>query len=195
MTGVENILQRILDEAKIAADEIAEQAELSAKDIADGFESKVAYEKAQIAENARRASEDEEKRMASLASLEVRKNTLKVRQALMDEAFQKALAQLNALPREQYIEVLLKMIVPQIKTGKEEIVLSADKDTGELFATKLRALLITKGNFKPKVSFEALGDGGFLLKEGDIAINCTFSALLKEQREALELPVAQTLFS
>ena len=131
MNGVDQILTRILEEGRIAAGQITGQAELSARDILDNMESEAQFQRAAILDKAKLDAEDEKKRMESLASLEVRKNTLQKKQELLSQAFDKALERLNTLPREEYVEVVCRLLLPYLKTGEEEIVLSADKETGE----------------------------------------------------------------
>lgn len=194
MNGVDQILTRILEEGRIAAGQITGQAELSARDILDNMESEAQFQRAAILDKAKLDAEDEKKRMESLASLEVRKNTLQKKQELLSQAFDKALERLNTLPREEYVEVVCRLLLPYLKTGEEEIVLSADKETGELFLAGLRLKLVSMGNLHPKVTVENLGDGGFLVRNGDIELNCTFSALMRQLREQLEQEVAKVLF-
>ena len=112
----------------------------------------------------------------------------------MEEAFQKALATLCALPEGEAISLLARLAAAASETGEEAVLLSpAQRDTlGEQVVAQANALLpkgkLTLGPAAPEIS------GGLILRQGAVDINCSFAMLLRHQRAQLNGPVAALLF-
>jgi len=133
-----------------------------------------------------------------VAELEARKQKLKAKQEVVDEAFELALQKLNNLPDLEYQNILVEMISNSIETGKEEVLLSLrDKqrlDPG--FINQLNKKLSQKGvTGNLKISDEDRNiSGGFILKTGDIEINNSFEAIIRMNRDDIEAEVIKALF-
>ena len=187
MKGVENIVGRVAADAQAAAKDIAAAASAQAeKIIADN---KVAAGKAvdDIIKKAEAGSADIARRADSMMKLEGRKTLLAERQNLIEEAFVAAAAKLAAITKDpaEYVKVLTTLAggaLPNstLLVAKTEFDAVA-KDLGQ--ATGL------------SVEAADLPGGGLVVKLGEVEVNLTFTALLRQYREELEQSVAAALFS
>ena len=62
--------------------------------------------------------------MASTAQMECRKAVLAAKQDVIEEAFQAALKKLQALPSDQYVDLLATLAARASTTGKEKLIFS-----------------------------------------------------------------------
>lgn len=194
MNGVDNILKKISSDASEAERVTLEQAQLNASEIVTELNAQGAFERAQILENAKHEAEQRRSRILSAAQMEGKKRLLAQKQRLIDEAFEKAKGRLHGLSPDEYAGVLAGMASALIKSGGEQLLISPQD--AERLGDRLTAALSARLPVVPGVAVSAdVTGGGFILKAGDVEINCTFDALLRQYREELELKVAATLFS
>ena len=195
MNGIEKITARIeqdgqkeidavLAEARAKADEITAKAKADAQTVGD-----------EVIAQGRRAAAEREDRMASTAQMECRKAVLAAKQEVIEEAFRQAHKQLQTLPTDQYIALLATLAAQASTTGKEKLIFSADDKT------RLGKTVVAAANEK-LAGGAALTlaeetrpmDGGFILSDGAVEVNCTFDTLIRLQRGALAGEVAKVLF-
>lgn len=154
------------------------------------------------AESARQSAEAEadslKKRMLSVANLEDRKRMLKVRQDMVDAAFESALEKVVNLPDDEYGNLLQGFILNSVREGEGEISLNrADKyRLGEKFVKKVNDKLKSIGKASSlKLSSGEIGSkGGYILKYGNMEINGTIEIIIGMLRPKLESEVAAILF-
>ena len=199
MAGVEQLTQKILEDAKIQADNIKKQAQAEAQTILDQARERVETQCSQIIAEANQKAEEIRERLVSVAQLNGRKTKLQVKQELIAQVFDQALDRLCSMPDEQYSQVLLTMISAAVEKGTEEIMLS-ERDRSRLspdFLMKVNQQLQKKGlQGSLQISDqEAQIKGGFILKSGDILVNYSFEALIKQKYDDLAMEVAGLLFS
>ncbi|MCG8502573.1 MAG: hypothetical protein MJB12_19485 [Firmicutes bacterium] len=198
MAGAEKIKERILEEARRQAQENIEKAEKEAEEIIETAQKEATEKKTEIIEKAKIEAVNREQRLIAVAELEARKEKLKAKQAMIEEAFQKTLEKLNNLETEEYEAVLADMVVGSVTNGNEEIIVS-EKDRQRLSAgliKKSNKALKAKGlDGSVKLSEETRPiSGGFILKLGDVEVNNSFETIMRMQREELELEVVKALF-
>lgn len=196
--STEKILQKIRQEAEAeAADSIAaakEKAEKSAEVILNAArERAAAIGKAAMAE----AEEIKRRKMLS-AGLEMRKNTLRRKREVLDEAFALALKRLCGLPDERYEALIAKLVIGSAETGTETLcVAQADRARFENGLTdKLNARLAESGktgglSLSP---VPANIQGGAVISGDRADVNASFEALIRFARENAEREVAAILF-
>jgi len=199
MAGVEQLTQKILEDAKIQADSIKKQAQAEAQTILGQTRERVETQCSQIIAEANQKAEEIRERLVSVAQLNGRKTKLQVKQELIAQVFDQALDRLCSMPDEQYSQVLLTMISAAVEKGTEEIMLS-ERDRSRLspdFLMKVNQQLQKKGlQGSLQISDqEAQIKGGFILKSGDILVNYSFEALIKQKYDDLAMEVAGLLFS
>ncbi|HOQ08080.1 MAG TPA: V-type ATP synthase subunit E family protein [Clostridiales bacterium] len=215
MTGTDRIKDKILEDARIKAKAILDQAEQEVRSIMEQASEEAALKKAELLEKAKADGEQMYRRMLAVAGLEGRKMLLGARQEMIDAAFSKAMEKIVGLPDRQYQELLEKMIAeaaagyrdPSVKADgtdspqaefSAEVLLSA-KDAARVdgnFIDNINKRLAASGK---KGTISLSGErirtvGGFILKIGDMEINSTFEILFAMLRTELESEVVRILF-
>lgn len=124
MDGIDKITSRINADVDREIAEIQARAAAEAAQIAAEYDRRCAQETEEVLSRGRRAAEEREERLASVAQLEARKLVLAAKQEMVGKAFDKALADLAALPDEQYVALLADLAVKASRTGREQVIFS-----------------------------------------------------------------------
>ena len=132
------------------------------------------------------------------ASLDIRKAILAEKQNAIDTAFQAAVDILVKMGDAEYRKIIRDMILPNVQTGDEEIILS-ERDKARLgddFAQEINHQLAQSGKKGELIISQDTYDivGGFVLRRGQIELNSSFESLFKSSRGDLESEVAKILF-
>ena len=195
MNGIEKITARIETDAKSEIAEILREGEAKAARIRSDYQAQ-ADAAAKAAEAAgKEAAQRQAERLESAAQMEAKQMLLAAKQSCLDEAFEQARQQLLGLPDGQYSDLLAKIAAKASRTGKEEIVLSAKdhKRVGEKVVEKANFIL---GTGKLTLAGETREmDGGLILRDGQVEVNCAFETQLRVLREDMTAEVAAILFA
>ncbi len=195
--GAEEVVEKILAEAKAEAEKIKNLAE-----------EKEAAEQAKLDEQLReygeqtealagQAGEDEKAHLLAAARMDVAKQLLAEKREILDEVFEQARRQLESLPDEQYRGLMAKLMLDVVETGDEEVVIGRNEGriNGELIGRVNQQLSSAgKGNLRLSERREDIG-AGFILKRGKIKTNVSVDVLIAQAREALEIELAKKLFA
>ena len=195
MNGIEKITGRINADMQREIDEINANAAAEAAEITAQYAERAKRESEDILARGREAAAEREERLASVAQLEARKLVLAAKQDVLEQTFDQALEDLLNLPAKEYTEVLAKLIVKACQSGDEEVIFS-QKDRpryGKAAVTSANEMLGDKGRHTLSVESRPI-QGGFILSDGDVDVNCTFETLVRLQRRELDGPVAKVLF-
>lgn len=125
MNGIEKITQRILEDARREAAQIADQAAQKAQEIRAQYDVQAQQETATILSRGEKVAAERLERLESAAGLERRKMELAAKQQVLEEAFQKALDDLCQLPESEYIALLAALAVKAARSGREQLIFSA----------------------------------------------------------------------
>lgn len=132
------------------------------------------------------------------AQMEAKKSILALKQELVGAAFARAEELLLELPEAEYVRFLGKKAAEASMNGMEELFFSARdiSGAGKKIAAEANRLLTAGGRLgKLTVGSEPRDiSGGFILKQGDIEVNCSVSLLTEQLRSALASEVAGVLF-
>ena len=198
MKGTEKIIARIENEAKAQADEIIARAEAEVAAILEK-DNKLAQDKywEKVREGTKECESLVEHRTRN-AEMEARKNILAAKQEQLAKVFDKAKELLASLPEADYVKLLAKLAKDASSNGQEELVFNErDKAAvGKSVAAAANALLKAEGRDGMLVVSEATRDiqGGFVLKQGGIEVNCSIESLVDMQRDRAASSVAAVLF-
>ena len=195
MDGIDKITSRINADVDREIAEIQARAAAEAAQIAAEYDRRCAQETEEVLSRGRRAAEEREERLASVAQLEARKLILAAKQEVLEEAFRKALEDLLSLPEKDYVELLAKLIASASQSGSEQVIFS-QKDRpryGKAAVTRANELLGERGRLTLAVETRPIG-GGFILSDGDVEVNGTFETLVRMQRREMAAAVAKVLF-
>ena len=194
MDGIEKITGRIASDAQREIGEIEAEARRQADEIAARYDAQAKRESEDILARGRRSADEREERLASVAQLECRKLELAAKQEMLAKAYDKALESLLNLPEKEYIDLLVRLTVQASSTGREAVIFS-QKDRaryGKQVVTQANEKL---GDGKLTLSEQTRSiQGGVLLSDGDVEVNCTFETLVRLQRGELDREVSKLLF-
>ena len=183
MSNLNNLISKILNDAKEEADKIVRSAEEKAKQKYDLEIKKIATKKQTLLENARRERELLSDRIKSSANLKARNEKLKAKQIVIDKVINKLKTKLVNMNEKEYINYLNQNIDKKSITGKELIV-------------KKEFLNKVKKEFpSAKVKENEFVTSGFIIEENGIQENYTFEVKLDFMRDELEVEISKLLFS
>lgn len=202
MNGIEKITARIQQDAQAEIDELLATARTQADEILAEAKLRAEAAKEGILAKGRVMVEERQSRLASVTQLECRKANLAAKQAVLQEAFQLAVKKLCTLPEDEYIALLSDLAVEASSTGREKLIFSqADrarvgKAVVMMANEKLaRASAPLNGTAMLTLAEETRPlQGGFILSDGTVEVNCGFDTLVWLQRDALAGEVAKVLF-
>ena len=195
--NAEQVVEKILSEARAEAEQIkaaagekcaAAEAELNSE-LAD-------YEK-QTQGLAEQAAEDKKARMLATANMEIKKEYLAAKVALLDEVFGKVRERIKGLSDSEYENLISSLMTKAVESGDEQVIVGAaeeriDHSLIKQVNRKLRPGY--KGNLSLAQERANIG-AGFILKRGKIQVNVSIDVLLTEARDKFEMELAEELFA
>lgn len=194
MEGIEKITARIAQDADAEIARLNQQTQEQIREMQDKAQAQADRERADILARGRRAADERVERLASVAQLDARKLELAAKQEMLSKAYDLALEKLVNLPDKEYVNLLADLAVKASSTGREAVIFS-QKDRA-----RYGKAVVTQAN-------EKLGDGhltmseqsrpiqgGLILSDGDVEVNCTFETLVRLQRGEMDREVAKVLF-
>ena len=194
MNGMEKITARMKEDAARSLSELNAQTEQELRRIREESAVRAEKERETAGGRAHLAAQERYERLCSAAEMETRKLTLSAQQEVLKEAYERALAQLCEMPKEQYLDLLVHLLKRAVSTGKEEIVLSQKdrEEIGQALTERANRELGTSLTLAPE---SADMSAGFLLSSRECDVNCSFETLLALSREKTERRAAQLLFA
>lgn len=193
----EQVIAKILSDAKAEAEKIAEQAREKATAEQARLDEQLAEFKQQSAALAAKAAEDEKSHILAAARMEAAQEYLAEKTRILDEVFQQARQRLGQLPDNEYRDLMARLMREAVETGDEEVVVGHNEtriDQTLVDAVNGKLSAEGKGNLKLAGERVNLG-GGFLLRRGKIKTNVSIGVLLEQARGDLLIELAKSLFS
>ena len=194
MDGIEKITGRITADMDREIASIQAEARRQADEITASAAAQAKRESEEILARGRRAASERLERLKSAARMEGGKLELAAKQEMLSKAYDLALEKLVNLPDKEYVNLLADLAVKASSTGREAVIFS-QKDRA-----RYGKAVVTQAN-------EKLGDGhltmseqsrpiqgGLILSDGDVEVNCTFETLVRLQRGEMDREVAKVLF-
>ncbi len=191
--SLEEIKLKIIGDAKKEAEKILKEAELKREQIIREAELKVneIIQKAKLEFEEIKRREIENKKI--VAELEVGKQMLLAKRTLLEKVFNKLQSKLENLPKHDYIAFFERLLNKAVETKEESVILGREEMllNGNFFQELNKRngwnlkLLSSRGNFRR----------GLILTQGDIDVNLSIEAILKEIREKWEDEIVRKLFS
>ena len=194
MNGIEKITQRIASDAQAEIDRILGDARDEAGRITANYRAQADAEAQELADKNERAAAEQEERLISAAQMKASRLQLAAKQEMVEKAYIQALDKLCAMPKEQYVDVLAKLLVEASSNGKEEAVFSKEdrEQAGKAAVEKANQLsgkqILLSEETQPI-------RGGFILKDKNVEVNCTFETLVRLQKAETAGAVVKTLFA
>jgi V/A-type H+-transporting ATPase subunit E len=129
--------------------------------------------------------------------MEIKKEYLAAKVALLDEVFGKVCERIKELSDSEYENLIASLMIKAVESGDEEVIVGAAEE-------RIDHALIKKVNrklgpgYKGNLSLardRANIDAGFILKRGKIQVNVSIEVLLTEARDKFEMGLAEELFA
>lgn len=183
MSNLDNLTQKILDEAKLKADEMIKESKTKSDGIINSRVKEANDQKVKILERADSEAALMKERVISNAELRVRDEKLKAKQEVINKVFKEAKERLLNIDEEMYIKFLQSNIKDLSLKGNEILVVP------ENMKERVKSLKLPV-----KVSEDETLGAGFIIKDEDSVLNFSFDSLVDYLREELETEIAQDLF-
>lgn len=219
MNGLQNIIKKIEEDAKLQCEEILEAAKLEAESIKAEYAEMTADSESDIAAKFEKEAEAMITRAKSSSAMTKRNIVSGQRSENVALAYKNALDFLYSLPRERYAQLLMDLAVSAIKNhaaaaaSKEamygetsgnvsyELVLN-ERDREELGEY---CVFTIKNNYKKELGSDVLRrftlapdtakiDGGVIVRAGSVEENCSLSLMIEDMRTKLDPVIYKTLY-
>jgi len=192
----EQVVEKILSEAKAEAEKIKKQAQ--DRDAAEQakLDEQLADYKAQTEMLAQKAANAEKLHLLAAARMDIAKELLAEKRKILDEVFAQAREKLLNLPDEQYHKLITNLMLKAVETGDEEVIVDKnEKRIDQNLIDQVNQRLGAGGKRNLRLSDERQDfGGGFILKRGKIKNNVSVDVLLAQARRDLEIELAKELF-
>ncbi|MDD5923882.1 MAG: V-type ATP synthase subunit E [Clostridia bacterium] len=193
MTGLDNIIEEIRQDAIKSCEEIATDTQKKVDDILNNAKAEAAQIVADGNATAEEKASQIEQRGESAQELDRRKRILGAKQGIITSILYEVLEKLVNLPDKEYFELILKL-VEKYQTGEAGEIALDEKDIKRIpadFSKRLNEISSGKlvlSNQTRKTY------GGFVLIYGGIEENCSFKAMLESRDEQLRDRIRDMLF-
>ena len=193
MNGIEKIIQQIQTDAQTQIDQILGDAKAQAEKISAAAKAQADAEAADLRAKNEKTAREREARLISAAQMEAHKTALAAKQEMLEQAYQRALEKLCAMPQEQYVAVLADLLAEASTGGKEEAIFSPE-DRERVGKAAVEAANQRSGKQMVLSAQTRPIRGGFILRDHNIEVNCTFDTLVRLQKAQTAGAVARMLF-
>lgn len=183
MSNLDNLIQKILDDANTESVNIREEADKKRNEIIHEQEEKAKKERDILIEKSKKDALLQDNMILSNAELRVRNDLLKARQDILDKTFQLAKEKLVDLNDKEYTDFV------QSKLKGLNL-----KDNETLVVPKAKVALVKSLDLKLEISDTPSVKSGFILMDNNVNYNFSFDTLIDFQRDDLEAEIAKMLF-
>ena len=186
MTGLEQIIRQIEDDAAASAVSIRQKAEEEAAQIAQEARSRGEARAQEIANQTKEQAKSIQSRAESAAALQKRQSVLAAKQAIIHELLEKSRQTMETLPAAEYFANLLKLIRRYALPQEGEILFS-QRDLDRLpsgFEQELAQALPVGGSLKVSSETRDIRGGCVLLYDG-VEENCSIEALFSAGKDEM----------
>ncbi len=195
--NAEQVIEKILSEAKATADGIVGEAKDKASAAQSDLEKTLGDFRQETAKLAETAGKERKEQMLASARMRLQKDYLAAKCDLLDEVFVKAVEQIKQLSDSEYLSFIESLMVKAVETGGEEVIIGKNETRiTDNFIKQVNRKLGTgfKGNLLLAKETANIA-GGFILRRGKVRINVSTDVLVEQARENMEMELAQDLFS
>lgn len=197
MTGIDSLKERLLNEDRKKASEIELEAKKKAEEIISSANIKAQQILDDIKQKSEKDGKDKRDRLIARAELDSRNTILQAKQEAIDYILKTTLDRINSMSKEEYSDLIKRMIINNVHIGDEEVVLSIkDKDRITIDIDQINKELVSKGKrglLRINSDYANI-PSGFILRKSGLEINCTFESLIRGLRDELEADIASVVF-
>lgn len=198
MENLERLKSRILDETRERADKVLGAADERCAGIEKEAKEKSDEIRKSAIERARVVAGEEERYAESMRSLDVRNAMLRAKGDVVDKLMAEVPAKIRALPEDEYVGLMKKMLVSLAPAGEVEVVV-AQPDRARIDSKLLKEaaseITVAGRQTKFKLSPDTLDlAGGFILRASTVEVDCSLDSLVAACEDELAPVVAEALF-
>ena len=196
MTGIEVIVNQILDEAKDKEKQILEEAEAEIVEISSKAKAEVEKYENDLYNKLELDLKNYQSAAMLMAEQKKRRAILNAKQEYIENVMDKTYEKLIGSGDKEYFELVLKL-VKKYALGQDGTIIFNKKDKDRMPADlmdKIQNLAKEKGGSLTLTDQERKIDGGFVLVYGGIEENCTFKSLMDIEKEKLHDLVNEMVF-
>ena len=183
--SIENILERIKEEADSVARDLVRKAEEEGERIRGSYEAEGENLKIELEQRAHKKAGEEESRLIVNEQLELRKQLLERKHEILEEMYEQAKREMEKLGDKDYLDLMKEMILGRAISGNEEIIIAREQTKlfGDAFIDALNKESRSGKGFKLA---EDPGDfsWGIVLREGQRTVDLTLGVLMEQLRES-----------
>ena len=196
MKNLEKITDKIMYDALLVCQKMFDDAEKTASDIKAEGEARLASQTQEIFADAEAKIAADDARHAGGLSLLRRNAILAEKTAAIDEVFSRAAKNLSSEYPVEYKNSMIKLFSSAISQKNGEVCFSSRDESiaDELFASFTKLFSENAGGFTLTRGKNLPICGGFILKYGDVTVDCSTEARVAEIRQSMERKVADILF-
>ena len=193
----EQVIQKILSDAKAQAETITKEAEAKVAAEQAKADGRLAEYRQQAEVLAQQAAEDEKSHVLAAARMAAAKEYLAEKGRILDELFEQARQRLGELPDHEYRDLMARLMLEAVETGDEEVVIGKDETRiDQNFVNEVNDKLAGDKKRELRLADDRCNlPGGFILRRGKIKSNVSPDMLLGQARNDLVIELAQSLFS
>lgn len=199
MAGIDNLKARLLEDDRQAAQAIEKEALKKADELIESSKCKAEEIVKLMADKAQRDGKDRKDRILARAALNARNELLAAKQEAVEKVLTSAYENVEKMDKNEYSLFLERMLLSSVETGDEEIIFD-ENDLSRIdtsLVKRVNKILKERGRRNDvTISSENRSiRNGFILKRGDLEINCSIDAQIRSLREELEGEIAAILFT
>lgn len=198
MAGIDRITERIIEEAKLKADEILQAANVQAEEIRNASQETCRNMEKVSEEKMAQLRQIHEERKGSMKEQIQRKTLLQAKQEIIQSVIDDACSALRTQDTETYFDWMERLIRKYAWAESGEIYFSS-KDMERMpenFEKRITQAAQSKGGtLKLKMDENHEEMDGFILKYGGIEENCTIPAMASAMKDDLWDRVNAMLFA
>lgn len=183
MSNLENLTQKILDDAKSSADNIIKEAERKKEGLVISRIKEAERLAERILERANNEAYTVKDRIVSNAELKARDEKLSAKRNAMERTFFLAKSSLENMNEKDYLDFVKKNIMNLKLKGTEVLIVPE----------KMRESVNNLG-LGLQISDMDTVNSGFIIKDNNTILNFTFDSLVDYSRDELESSLARSLF-
>jgi V/A-type H+-transporting ATPase subunit E len=188
------VVQKILNEAKAAADKIKTEADEKLKSLNLANQQELSNYDKETQRLCEKAEAESKERILAQARMSALRQETETKRALLNKVIEKTAEKIKGMNDAEYLNLMEGLIIASVKTGNEEIVIGAkEKRINEDFVRRINQKLGVKGHLK-LASDSADMEAGFILREGKRRINASLDVMLKVAAQQLEGKLSRELF-
>lgn len=197
MTGLDKMIQQILDEANRKAEAILAKSQAEAASIHEQAEKDCQILCEEMTNQATQEQKNLLERAESSGQLKKRQAILRAKQEIINNMIDKAYASALKMDDTDYFVMLTKMLEHYVLPEEGELYFNtADlKRMPKDFTETIQKIASDKGGSLKLAKQDKPIDGGFILVYGGIEENCSFKALFDDKKDALSDKVNRMLFA